>query len=93
MESLKKIFIMRLIQSLDFSMNLVVLNCLFSKDQVFYIPQLIAVFFVFDKGSLFVFVCCLLIWNMDCLSSKDPVLHILHAWAYSMCLIGSLSLV
>ena len=84
---------MRLIRYLDFSMNLVVLNCLFSKDQVFYIPQLIAVFFVFDKGSLFVFVCCLLIWNMDCLSSKDPVLHILHAWAYSMYLIGSLSLV
>ena len=70
---------MRFIRSLDFWINGVL-----SKDQVFYIPQFIAVFFMFDKGSLFLWVfvvCWVLIWNMDCLSSKDRVLHILHAWS------------
>ena len=109
---------MRLIRSLDFWMNVVWWNEL----------QFMTLFYVFDKGSSFLLVCCLLIWNMDCLLSKDPVfkpilharvnsifffifyvvlsgdidclcrskdrvLHILHALAYSMCLIGSLRLV
>ena len=46
--------------------------------------QFMTLFYVFDKGSSFLLVCCLLIWNMDCLLSKDPVLPILHAWVNSI---------